>query len=703
MLKMIFTPQRFLLLLLIYGFSYSPCFAEGSKQLMPDIDSRVALCTNGNSEFAGYASSIIDRLNFHIKDAANEVVYLNFSLGYGTGTSSILGEGDGANYYFRIKDPAGNIVYGPQLINSNAIPAGITGYNQIKLGPSALTPGGYSAYTFIPASGNGDYYVEFNKTNPASVTGSQCSFDYWDITVANASGVIDGRLWSYAWGFYSKNYNSGGYSGVFKGKLYSYSTDQIVQAIDFANSGIKGGSYRIGLSSKGPGVSGNYVTDRQSLFAIRAVGKEYKIFLNDPDITVYPSGTIIANNLTFNIIPFTCNPDRITFNFNLVQGGIVEILLDMNNNDVYDAGTRDRVLAQTLASGANTIVWDLKDGLGNTVNPALESPFRIVVTYGKSVSHLTLADVEYFPGGFTPVVIRPSTPGPYIQKLYYDDAAMRNSIQVTGYPNRQFPDTTLAFNNAAQPPAVQLEGCIAPCHGWNNFGTAATGDMQNNFINGYGNDNSLNTWWYAYLEQTALTINLSVCAPLPVKMILWNAHAKENRKVELNWVTEYESGHDHFEIERAFESGVFESIAILLDGIDIGSGKKSYQYTDADSLLKSKQLVFYRLNQVDKDGRNELSTIKTVKFNSVAPLLIQLSPNPFSDRLNLDFTSDVKGQAEVRILNSGGQSVITRRITVNKGRNNIKLENLNKLATGTYIVQLVLNDNIMYHQKIIKQ
>jgi len=84
-------------------------------------------------------------------------------------------------------------------------------------------------------------------------------------------------------------------------------------------------------------------------------------------------------------------------------------------------------------------------------------------------------------------------------------------------------------------------------------------------------------------------------------------------------------------------------------------------------------------------------------------LLIQLSPNPFSDRLNLDFTSDEKGQAEVRILNSGGQSVITRRITVNKGRNNIKLENLNKLATGTYIVQLVLNDNIMYHQKIIKQ
>ena len=140
-----------------------------------------------------------------------------------------------------------------------------------------------------------------------------------------------------------------------------------------------------------------------------------------------------------------------------------------------------------------------------------------------------------------------------------------------------------------------------------------------------------------------------------------------------------------------------------MDGIDIGSGKKSYQYTDADSLLKSKQLVFYRLNQVDKDGRNELSTIKTVKFNSVAPLLIQLSPNPFSDRLNLDFTSDEKGQAEVRILNSGGQSVITRRITVNKGRNNIKLENLNKLATGTYIVQLVLNDNIMYHQKIIKQ
>ena len=689
---------------LFVTFNFQTTHAEGSKQLMPDINSRVALCTNGLSAFAGYASAAIDRLNIHINDASTEVVYLNFSLGYGTGISNILGEGDGANFYFRIKDPAGNIVYGPQLINTNPIPSGTTGYNQILAGPSAITPGGYTAYTFTPASGNGDYYIEFNKTDPVNVTGSQCSFDYWDITVANASGAINGRIWSYAWGFYSKDYTTGGYSGVFKGKLFSYSTDHIVQSIDFANSGFKGGSYRIGLSSKGPGLSGNYVSDRQSIYNMRTVGKEFKIFLNDPDINVYPSGNIITNNLSFNTNPILCNATNITFNFSLVQGGIVEILLDFNGNNVFDPGTRDRVLAQTLSSGSNSIVWDLKDGLGVTVDPSTEGPVKVLTTYGKSVSHLTVADVEYFSGGFVPVVVRPLPPVPYTPKLFYDDTSMRNNQAVTAYPNRQYPDTTIPFNNASQPPAVELNGCTAPCHAWNNFGTQADNDIQNNSINGYGNGNSINTWWYSFVEQNSFIINLSTCAPVPVKMSLWAVVAKDH-SAELNWVTESESNHRYFEIERSFDLNNFETIAVILNGIDIGSGKKSYLYTDLDTALKGKNIVYYRLKQVDIDGRINLSSVKTAKFNS--PIdnekIVQISPNPFTQKINVKFRTGRSGKAEITINNNNGQVVLSKQYSTNQGNNNILIEGLDKLSQGTYFLQLRINGSLIENQKIMKQ
>ncbi|MFT3682364.1 MAG: T9SS type A sorting domain-containing protein [Ferruginibacter sp.] len=700
MLK-IFPKKVCVFLLLTFYANAVKLYAEGSKELMPDINSRAALCTQGLSGFAGYSSVPADRLYIHIKDAASEIVYLNFSAGYGTGISDILGEGNGDPYYFRIKDPAGNIVFGPQLINTNPIPSGITGYNQVTAGPSALVTGGYDAYTFAPASGNGDYYIEFNKTSPDNVTTSQCTFDYWDITVANTAGAVSGRVWAYSWGLYSKDYTSAGYSGTFKGKMYTYSTDQIVQSVDFLNSGLRGGSFRIGFSATGPGTSGNYILDRQSIYNVRSTGKDYKVFLNDPDITVYPSGSILAGTLTMSSTPITCTSSSVTFNYQLNQGGVVELLLDFNNNGVYDAGTRDRILAQALNAGSQSIVWDLKDGLGNTVTSATDPSVKLITTYGKSVSHLTLADVEYFSGGFIPAVIRPVQPSAYTPQLYYDDENMRTAIAGTAAANRQYPDTLSAFTPASQPPAKEINGCTAPCHAWNNFGTVAGGDYQNNNFNGYGNGNSVNTWWYSFVEKIENEFLLAICEVLPVNRTSWQATAKAGYIAELSWSTASEINHDHFELQRSFDLVTFETIAMIKNGA--GSAYKDYSYTDRDTELQGKPYAAYRLLQVDKDNKKTISDVQVVRFTDKPFSSIRIAPNPVKENMQVSFTSQGKGEACIQLLDLSGRILKTKTYNVNAGSNKIAYTGMSFLARGTFIVRVSMGTAVIGQQKIIKQ
>ncbi|RYZ96773.1 MAG: T9SS type A sorting domain-containing protein [Sphingobacteriaceae bacterium] len=690
------------LFILLFTFISFNLFAEGSKQLMPDINSRAALCTQGSSGFAGYASLPKDRLFIHIKDAANEIVYLNFSLGYGTGVSNILGEGNGDPYYFRIKDPLGNVVYGPQLINTSPIPSGVTGYNQIMAGPSALAAGGYNAYSFTPSSGNGDYYIEFNKTDPNTATSSQCSFDYWDITVANTtSGVVDGRVWAYSWGLYSKDYTTAGYSGVFKGKLFTYSTDQVVQSVDFSNSGFKGGSFRIGFSTQGPGTSGNYLLDRQSKYNIRSVGNDHKVFLNDPDITVYPSGSILANAITISSTPFNCNSTSVTFNYNLTQGGIVEVLLDFNNNGVFDYNTRDRILAQTLAAGAQSVVWDLKDGLGNTVTPDTDPVIKLITTYGKSVSHLTLADVEYFSGGFIPTVVRPAQPSPYAPKLYYDDEAMRTAIAATATPNRQYPDTLLAFNVASQPIAKELNGCVAPCHTWTNFGTAAGGDYQNNNNLGFGNGNSVNTWWYSYVENKEYTFLMASCSVLPLTLTKWKATAQPGYTVQLSWNAANAVNHEMFEIQRSFDMVHFETIANVRDAVNFSGS--AFLYTDTDNKLQGKTFAAYKLVQVDKDGKKNNSDVQVARFSKDAGSKLAITSNPVKDKAQISFYTQLTGLATAKISDMSGKIISSRNFGIINGNNILNYDGLNKLSGGMYILTLTTNNTLIGQQKFIKE
>ena len=195
--------------------------------------------------------------------------------------------------------------------------------------------------------------------------------------------------------------------------------------------------------------------------------------------------------------------------------------------------------------------------------------------------------------------------------------------------------------------------------------------------------------------------NIAPAALLPLKYISFDA-VVINKSVGLKWTTAQEINHSHFEVERSFDNNSYGVISLVLDGTVSGAGKR-YVYQDNAPELQQKTIVYYRLKQFDIDGKFTYSKVIAVKLSTAADIVMQVSPNPFAEDLYVRFTAAEKGTAEIRILNTTGQIIISRLALINKGYNNIQLFGLNKLITGLYVAQLVLDGNIIDNQKIIKK
>jgi hypothetical protein len=166
-------------------------------------------------------------------------------------------------------------------------------------------------------------------------------------------------------------------------------------------------------------------------------------------------------------------------------------------------------------------------------------------------------------------------------------------------------------------------------------------------------------------------------------------------------VTAQEINNNYFEIERSFSGKEFTSVGVALGGFENGT-KKEYAFKDNSALLEDKEVFYYRLKQFDIDGKFCYSTILVVRLKSISKVDMQVSPNPFTERITVRFTATENTVADVRIVNSVGQSIINKKATISKGYNNIQIEGLSNLTSGTYTASVLVNGKVVGSQTIVK-
>ena len=138
--------------------------------------------------------------------------------------------------------------------------------------------------------------------------------------------------------------------------------------------------------------------------------------------------------------------------------------------------------------------------------------------------------------------------------------------------------------------------------------------------------------------------------PLPVNWVSFTAD-RINADAQLEWKTAREKRCDIYEVERSSDGVSFREI-----GREICRNNQSeqvYRYLD---LSPGKGTFYYRLRQVDTDGKFEYSPVRKLSFGEESNLMVY--PNPTRERLQL---ANISPNAEIRLYDISGRMVLQLR------------------------------------------
>ena len=176
---------------------------------------------------------------------------------------------------------------------------------------------------------------------------------------------------------------------------------------------------------------------------------------------------------------------------------------------------------------------------------------------------------------------------------------------------------------------------------------------------------------------------------VPVELMSFAARTDAKDGVMLEWATSSETNNYGFYIERSIDNENFKQIGFVM-GSGNSSKEISYSYIDADAYEVG--TYYYRLRQVDFDGKFEYSSI--VSVNVKAPdkyTLLQAYPNPFNPVTNIEFNLKENGYVRLLVYNTLGQVVQTLiDDDLNAGKHKVTF-NAKNLASGIYIYKLNVN------------
>jgi len=176
---------------------------------------------------------------------------------------------------------------------------------------------------------------------------------------------------------------------------------------------------------------------------------------------------------------------------------------------------------------------------------------------------------------------------------------------------------------------------------------------------------------------------------LPVELESFNAKFARS-SIKLNWTTLSESSSDYFEVQHSRNGIDFSTISIVKSA---GNSDSRIDYDYNDKLFGS-GLNYYRLKQVDQDGKFEFSSTETVEVHEIES--ISVWPNPVTDGFINFFEPELVGY-EYNLQTLTGHVVMEGIISEDQS------VNIDHLNDGVYFFSVSHASRKMRAQKIIVQ
>lgn len=190
----------------------------------------------------------------------------------------------------------------------------------------------------------------------------------------------------------------------------------------------------------------------------------------------------------------------------------------------------------------------------------------------------------------------------------------------------------------------------------------------------------------------------SVSMALPVALTEFKGMLLSSRFVQLFWQTAAEFENDRFDIERS-QNGVDYVQIGQLRGYGTTSQTQDYYFTDQ---FPTDGLNYYRLKQVDFDGRFEFSEVISIRANLGGNPNLSIYPNPTAERtIHLVIPMEKNSSVTIHVYDFVGRRVFQQNLpTAVSGQ--IISNNLSNLPAGTYQVQVQISNTVFFEKLILK-
>jgi hypothetical protein len=230
------------------------------------------------------------------------------------------------------------------------------------------------------------------------------------------------------------------------------------------------------------------------------------------------------------------------------------------------------------------------------------------------------------------------------------------------------------------------------------YGLDSLGDVTTYFANANGSgdaatkDNGDGTYTiFSLFTNGGLLATTTTTSILPVTISSFNV-AKRNKAVAVTWTTETEINNSGFEIQKSTNGVDFSTIGFVATKAYNGSSSQKLSYAFQDNRLIAGK-SFYRLKQIDKDGKKSFSEVQLVEHSLTNNLTVKALENPVRNQIVLNVKSMDAKSIQINVSNSIGMMLYTKQINVAAGENNCIIPTT-QLPKGTLYVQVTdVNSN----------
>lgn len=168
---------------------------------------------------------------------------------------------------------------------------------------------------------------------------------------------------------------------------------------------------------------------------------------------------------------------------------------------------------------------------------------------------------------------------------------------------------------------------------------------------------------------------------LPVTLTRFEVR-QEGSIARIEWTTMSEVNNSHFIVERSTDARTFQTHAIVYP-MDYSNGNNAYHIFDE---TPHKPASYYRLKQVDMDGRVTIFTIRKLLWDTSGPQQVIAYPMPAQNHLQLKFSHHFENHLDFDLYDLKGQNVYSGKLFTKDTVPQITFPD--DLLSGSYILRI---------------